>query len=258
MIETAKQPAVHDQALVEAEVDGAVVRFRAVVVYLMPAALWLGLVKKEPLLERLHPGDPVMLTFGRNGAGMVAESSFINHLNSAGSRLFAIEFPTDYRLLQRRAYLRVDAECHVDFVVVNHSKMSGAGLTGAGVTRNIGAGGIQFIVDAAMSDTVREGDSLETRLALGQGAVLAEAEVARVEDVTDLGPDLRHLPVAARPRRPRTLIAVRFVRISEGAQDRIIRHIFALQRIRRAGRERSTRASRNRRDQRRDGRATWR
>jgi c-di-GMP-binding flagellar brake protein YcgR len=258
MIETAKQPSVHDQALVEAEIDGAVVRFRVVVVNLMPAALWLGLVKKEPLLERLHPGDPVVLTFGRNGVGMVAESAFISHLNSAGSRLFAIEFPTDYRTIQRRAYLRVDTECHVEFLVVNHSEMGGAGLTGGGVTRNVGAGGIQFIVDATMSDTVREGDALEARLAIGQGTVLAEAEVVRVEDVTDLGPDLRHLPIAPGPRRPRTLIAVRFVHIAEGAQDRIVRHIFALQRIRRAGRERAALASRNRRDQRRDSRGTWR
>ena len=48
-------------------------------------------------------------------------------------------------------------------------------------------------------DTVREGDCIETRLAIGQGAVLAEAEVVRVEDATDLGPDLRPLPPTARP-----------------------------------------------------------
>jgi hypothetical protein len=95
MIQTAEKPSVHDQTLVEAEIDGSVVRFRAVVVNLMPAALWLGLVKKDPQLERLRPGDPVVLTFSRNGVGMVAESSFISHLNAAESRLFAIEFPTD-------------------------------------------------------------------------------------------------------------------------------------------------------------------
>ena len=258
MIETAGKPSVHDQALVEAEIDGSVVRLRAVVVNLTPASLWLGLVKKDPLLERLRPGDPVMLTFGRNGVGMVAESSFVSHLNTAESRLFAIEFPTDYRLIQRRAYLRAEAECHVDYLVVNHSEMGGAGLTGEGITRNIAAGGIQFVVDASIVDTVREGDCIETRLAIGQGAVLAEAEVVRVEDATDLGPDLRPLPPTARPRRPRTLIAVRFVSISEGAQDRIIRQIFALQRIRRAGYQRSVLEDRAGRDRRRESRRGWR
>ena len=235
MIQTAEQPSVHDQALVEAEVDGRVVRFRAVVVNLMPAALWLGLVKKDPQLEQLRRGDPVVLTFSRHGVGMVAESSFISHLNAAESRLFAIEFPTDYRLIQRRSYLRVDAECLVQYLVTSQSEAGGAGIDGEGVTRNISAGGIQFVVHSSLDETVRVGDSLEIRLAVGQGAVLAEAEVVRVEDATDLGPDLRLLPPATRPRRPRALLAVRFVHIAEGAQDRIIRHIFALQRARRAG-----------------------
>jgi c-di-GMP-binding flagellar brake protein YcgR len=235
MIQTVEKPSVHDQALVEAEIDGRVVRFRAVVVNLMPAALWLGLVKKDPQLEQLRPGDPVVLTFSRHSVGMVAESSFISHLNSAESRLFAIEFPTDYRLIQRRSYLRMDAECQVEYLVTSQSEAGGAGLEGHGVTRNIGAGGIQFVVHAPMAETVRIGDSLEVRLAVGQGAILAEAEVVRVEDMTDLGPDLRLLPPTTRPRHPRTLIAVRFNHISEGAQDRIIRHIFALQRARRTG-----------------------
>ncbi len=244
MIEAAKKPLVHDQALIEAEIDGRIVRFRAVVVHLMPAALWLGLVKKDPLLEQLRRGDPLMLTFGRNGAGMVAESTFLSHLNSTESRLFAVEFPTDFRLIQRRSYLRIDAECRVEYLVVSQSDAGGAGLTGAGTTRNIGAGGLQFVVDAPVAETVREGDALEIRVAVGPGTVLAEAEVVRVEEATDLGPDLRLLPPAAKPRRPRTLIAVQFVSIPEAAQDRIIKHIFALQRIRRSAGLRSAPESR--------------
>ena len=76
------------------------------------------------------------------------------------------------------------------------------------------------------------GDELEIRVALGPGAVVAEAEVIRVEEMAELGP-------GGKPRPPRpgagpaTLVAVRFTSISEGAQDRIVRHIFALQRRRR-------------------------
>jgi c-di-GMP-binding flagellar brake protein YcgR len=257
MIDTARKPSVHDQALIEAEIDGRVVRFRAVVVNLMPAALWLGLVRKDPSLEQLRPGDPIVLTFSRNGIGMVAESSFLTHLNSAESRLFAIEFPSDYRLIQRRSYLRTDAECPVEYLVTSQSDAGGAGMTGEGMTSNISAGGIQFIVNAPVAETVHELDSLEIRLAVGQGAVMAEAEVVRVEDCTDLGPDLRPLPPTTRPRRPRTLIAVRFAHISEAAQDRIIRHIFALQRLRRSGRRRTLPEAIPRRGRRRDGRDAW-
>jgi c-di-GMP-binding flagellar brake protein YcgR len=92
------------------------------------------------------------------------------------------------------------------------------------------------------------------RLSVGQGSVVAEAEVVRVEDATDIGLDLRPLPPVTKPRRPRTLVAVRFVHISEGAQDRIIRYIFALQRARRSGHHRPAVQSAANRDQRREGR----
>ena len=53
MIETPKLPFVHDQVLVEAEVDGRVAGFRAVVVHVMPNVLWLGLVRPDSHLEAL-------------------------------------------------------------------------------------------------------------------------------------------------------------------------------------------------------------
>ena len=238
MIETPRKPAVHDQVLVEAELDAKLVGFRAVVVNVMPAALWLGLVKPDSLLEQLRAGDPVALTFRRDDAGMVAESAFLSHLGSTQSRLFSVEMPADCRLIQRRAHLRLDAECPIQYTVVGDSDTA-VGLTGEGITRNIGAGGLAFMVRAPMKETVLEGDALELRMALGQDAVLVEADVVRVNDVTDLAPDGRPLPLTATPRPPRTLIAVRFASISEGSQDLIVRYIFALQRLRREGPRRS-------------------
>jgi c-di-GMP-binding flagellar brake protein YcgR len=233
MIETPRKPSVHDQVLVEAEVDGRVVGFRAVVVNVMPDAMWLGLVKPDALLERLHRGDPMALTFRRNDAGMVAASSFLNHLGATQSRLFSIEMTADCRLIQRRAHLRLDTECPIEYTVVSQSESGSAGLTGEGTTRNISAGGLQFMVKAPRRDTVEAEDALELALGLGQDAVLAEGEVVRVDDVTNVGPDVRPMAAAKSARPPRTMIAVRFVAISEDAQDRIVRHIFALQRKRR-------------------------
>lgn len=239
MIETRNKPTVHDQVLVEAEVDGKVIRFRAVVVNILPAAMWMGLVKPDSQLGQLRPGDPIGLTFRREDAGMVAASTFLSHLGSTQSRLFSVEMPADCRLIQRRAQLRLDTECPIQYVVVTQSETASAGLTGEGTTRNISAGGLQFMVRAPIEETVNAGDALELKLALGRDAVLAEAEVVRVEDATDFGPDGRILPPATRPRPPRTWIAVRFVSISEGAQDLIVKHIFALQRMRREGPRRS-------------------
>lgn len=239
MIETSGKPSVHDQVLVEAEIDGRVVGFRAVVVNVMPAALWLGLVKPDSLLEQLHPGDTIALTFRREDAGMVAQSSFLSHLGSTQSRMFSVEMPADCRLVQRRAHLRLDTECPIQYTVVSQSETGSAGITGEGTTRNISAGGLQFMVRAPIRDTVSSGDDLELRLTIGQDVVMAEAEVVRVDDVTDVGLDGRPMAPAARPRSPRTLIAVRFASISEGAQDLIVRHIFSLQRMRREGPRRS-------------------
>lgn len=240
MIETPKKPCVHDQVLVEAEIDGRIVAFRAVVVNVMPAALWLGLVKPDSLLEQVRAGSPIALTFRRDDAGMVAESTFLSHLGSTQSRLFSVEMPADCRLTQRRAHMRLDTECPVRYTVVSQSDTGGAGQTGEGTTRNISAGGLQFMVAAPIAETVSKGDALELRLTIGQDVVLAEAEVVRVDNATDIGPDGRPLPAAARPRPPRTLIAVRFASISEGAQDLIVRYIFSLQRLRREGPRRST------------------
>jgi c-di-GMP-binding flagellar brake protein YcgR len=235
MIETPGKPSVHDQVLVETEIDGKVVGFRAVVVNVMPAALWLGLVKPDPRLERVGSGGVMLLTFRRDDVGMVAESAFLSHLGSTQARLFSVEMPADCRLIQRRAHLRLDTQCPIEYTVFGGDDISGAGSTGEGTTRNISAGGIQFMVETPARETVDVGAELELDILIGQDVVLAEGIVLRVEDATDIGPDDRRLAPANPPRQPRTWIAVRYVSISEGAQDRIVRHIFSLQRMRREG-----------------------
>jgi c-di-GMP-binding flagellar brake protein YcgR len=238
MIETTRSPAVHDHALVEAEIDGNAVTFRAVVVNVMPAALWLGLIKADSLLEQLRPGDPMTLTFHREDTALIARSAFLSHLGSRQSRVFSVETLADCHVVQRRANLRLDAECPVEYTVVGGG-VTGPGLTGSGMTRNISAGGLQFMVPAPIGETVVAGDALELALAVGRDAVLIEADVVRVIDATDMGPDGRPMPPASPPRPPRTLVAVRFVSISDGAEDLIVRRIFALQRLRREGPGRS-------------------
>jgi hypothetical protein len=84
-----------------------------------------------------------------------------------------------------------------------------------------------------LDQTVDVGDELEVRLTVGSSAIHTEAEVIRVEEPLLLGADGRRKP--PRPgAEPAALVAVRFTSISIGAQDRIVRHIFLLQRRRRA------------------------
>jgi c-di-GMP-binding flagellar brake protein YcgR len=227
-----RKPAVHDQVLVEAELGGRVVGLRAVIVNVMQTTLWLGLVRPDPSLERLRPDQPLHLTFRYSGAAMVAASTFLSHLGASRSRLFSIEWPTDLQLIQRRAYLRLDADCPIQYTVVSQGNSGSAGRTGRGLTRNISAGGLQFRIRAALDEPVEPGDELEIYIALGSHGVAAEAEVIRVDDAEELGAAGKPRP-AAHGKGPTALIAVRFTSISEGAQDRIVRHIFSLQRKRR-------------------------
>jgi hypothetical protein len=233
MIETPRKPNVNDQVRVEAEIDGKLVGFRAVVINSLPDALWLGLVKPDSLLGRIQAGDPIALTFPRSDGGLVAESIFLSHLGSTQARLFSVEMPSGVRLTQRRANLRFDSECPIEYTIVSQSDSGGAGLTGAGLTCNIGTGGLQFAMRAPIREVPIVGDALELVVALGREAVVAEGDALRVDDATDIGPDGRVRPPKDPPRPPRTVIAVQFTSISDYAQDVIVRHIFALQRSRR-------------------------
>jgi len=227
------KPAVHDRVLVEADVDGELVGFRAVVVNVADGALWLGMPRPDSRLARLSAGEPITLTLRAPEGGLVAESVFLEHLRPTRKMLFAVQMPSEIRLTQRRIHLRFETECPVEYTIVSQSDSSGAGLTGRGTTLDIGTGGLEFVVEAPIEDTVIVGDALEIALGLGREAIAGEAEVLRVTEATDI--DAVGGPVApvSTPRPPRTVIAVRFTSVSDSAQDMIVRYIFALQRGRR-------------------------
>jgi len=232
MIETSGRPNVHDTVFVEAEVDGRPVQFRAVVVNVLRDCLWLGLIKPDRRLEQVRDGVPVTLTLRRNGTAVVASERFLGHLGTTQSRLFSVAWRDTCEAVQRRAHLRVRAECPVEYVILQ-SALGEPGMSATGVTRDISASGLQMRVDRAVEDTVVEGDLLEVRLSLDSGMVLADASVVRVEDLTDIGPDGKPVPFAKATQKPVTAIAVQFESISDTAQDRIVRYMFSLQRMRR-------------------------
>jgi len=231
IINTSPKPNVHDQVFVEANVDGHAVSFRAVVVNVFPEALWLGLVKPDPRLERVDVGAPVVLTFRRNGTGLIADERFVSHLGTSQSRLFAVRWSDNCHVVQRRQHLRLNAECPIEYVVIQ-SDTTEPGLSDVGITRDIGAGGLCFKLNKPTAETVAVEDLLELRLQLDTAMVLADATVVRVEDLTDIGPDGKQLPPPKCTHKPVTAVAVQFESISEVARDRIVRYVFSLQRQR--------------------------
>jgi len=230
IIDASAKPNVHDPVFVEAEVEGRLVSLRAVVVNVFPDALWLGLIKPDPRLERINAGAPVSLTFRRNGTGMIAAERFISHLGTTQSRLFAVRWSDTCQVVQRRQHLRLTVECPLEYVVLQ-SEVTEPGSSDVGMTRNLCAGGLQFHVGRSVEDTVAAGDLLELRLQLDNGLVLADGTVIRVDDATDIGPDGKPLPAAKSTHKPVTAVAVQFESISATAQDRIVKYVFELQRM---------------------------
>ncbi len=225
-----KDPAVHDNVLVEAELDGEVVGFRAVVVNVQRSALWLGLVRPDSTLGRLVPGQNVHLTFKRDQAAIVADSAFQSHLGSNRARLFAVARPSHLDMVQRRAHIRLDVERLVQIRVVNHGVSGSAGRMGTGMTRNVSAGGVQFVTDL----DVAVGDSLELAIVLGTNDVVAaEADAVRVDDLAAIETDPKPRRLTGSHGIAQIAVAVRFTAISEVDQDKIVRHIFSVQRQRR-------------------------
>lgn len=224
------EPIVHDQVLVESEIEGDALAFRAVVVNVQPGSLWMGLTRPDPRLERLGRDAPLHLTFKRDNAAIVAESAFMRHLGSTRDRLFAVATPADPRLVQRRAHIRLDVQSPISITVVNHGESGSAGRHGRGTTRNISAGGVAFWSDLAMVT----GDELELAIDLGPAErVAAEAVVVRVEETDERPAGARRSAPSVAAGGPLKLVAVHFLAISEVEQDKIVRRIFSVQRARR-------------------------
>ena len=196
--------------------------WRAIVTNVTLSALWLAVSPGEPPFPRLSTGDPLELTFDVGGQPLTVSTRFESDLGRGRLPMFAVKWPPAQRAMQRppegrqrRAHIRIEVACPIEYTVVTQSDRAAAGQTGGGTTIDISAGGILFATDEALDDLPGIGDGLEIVVDFEGDVVMAEAEVVRVE-----GP--------GRSRTPgRSEVALRFVSIDGWAQDRIVRHIFA-------------------------------
>ena len=203
--------ALQDHVLVETEVAGRPVGFRAVVVKIGPEELWLGLTSPDHRLETLKPGRPIGVTVARPGYALVGRSAFIRHLGENRSRIFAVASLGALERVQRRAHPRIDIDMEVSFRRVDPATGQARGKAVAGRTINAGPGGLLFRPGAPLED----GEDLEMTLSPSGGERLAAAA-----HVTRVGQDPRP---GDGGQPPTPVAAVRFTRITALDQQRLLK-----------------------------------
>ena len=224
-----KDLSIHEEIVVETEIDGASVQLAAFVTNILAEELWLATRLPEPRLLCLAEGQPIHLTLNRDGA-LIIESAFLRRLGGGGklgmekSRVFAVRRPNGVETVMRRAHVRVDLERSVRIRAMGSL---GTEKMGNGRTINIGAGGVQFLTDMPLLF----GEQLRLALVLNSHEiVVAGGTIVRIEDGDPAGAAASDTGSPAHSK-----VAVRFDKINEVDQERITCHILSAHRQRAKG-----------------------
>jgi len=230
MVIDPKSLAIHDEVVVETEIDGTFASLLCFVTNVLQDELWLALRLPDARLLSLVDGQRVHLTFDRGGS-LIVESEFLrrlgshnNRLGGEKSRVFAVRRPQGVENVQRRAHVRVDLERAVR--IKSFGSLGDA--IGTGRTVNIAAGGVQFTTTMPL----KFGDQLKVALVLTpRDIVVAGGPIVRIEEIPAPVP-----PGAEPPATPEMLtrVALRFDKITEVDQERIACYILAAHRGRAA------------------------
>jgi hypothetical protein len=222
-----KDLSIHDEVLVETEIDEVSVGLPSFVTNALGEELWLALRLPDLRLNSLVPGQRLHLTFDRGGS-LIVESEFLRRLGGSSklgtekSRVFAVRRPQGFDNVQRRAHVRVDLERTVR--IKSFGALGGENM-GNGRTVNIGAGGVQFTTQMPLMF----GDQLRVALVLTpRDIVVAGGPIVRIDEMVKSPPGA---DPAATPHVV-TRVAVRFDKITEQDQERITVYILAAHRSR--------------------------
>jgi hypothetical protein len=225
-----KDLSIHDEMVVETDIDGVSVGLPAFITNILADELWLATRLPDPRLAGLVAGQPVHLTFDKGGA-LIVESVFLRRLGNTSklgmekSRVFAVKRPQGVDTVQRRAHVRVDLERSVRIKALGSL---GTEHMGNGRTINIGAGGVQFLTDMPLLF----GEQLRLALVLtSRDIVVVGGVIVRIEDGDPEPAGAGAEPGTTKPST-HSKVAVRFDKVSEADQERITCHILAAHRQR--------------------------
>jgi c-di-GMP-binding flagellar brake protein YcgR len=225
-----KDLSIHEELLVETEIDGVFVQLAAFITNVLAEELWLATRLPEPRLLSLIEGQPIHLTLNRDGA-LIIESAFLRRLGGGGrlgmekSRVFAVHRPQGVETVMRRAHVRVDLE---RMVRIRALGSLGTEKMGNGRTINIGAGGVQFLTDMPLLF----GEQLRLALVLtSRDIVVAGGTIVRIED-GDAPAESGAAESGEKAPGAHSKVAVRFDKINEADQERITCHILSAHRQR--------------------------
>jgi c-di-GMP-binding flagellar brake protein YcgR len=226
--------AIQDRTLVEAQIDGRSVSFRAVVVRICPTELWLGVASPDRRLDTMAPNQGIQITVARDGAALLTRSEYLRPLGDSKSRVFAVGRPAILERVQRRGYVRYPIDLPVVFRHLDPTTWEPRGRVATTVTRNLSPGGLLFMSDALVS----VGDELDLTLALsGIDRVSMSGIVRRLGLAADRSVNDDSYGPTAQCRQ--TEVAVAFTRITSLDQDRIVRLILLTEHRRREAAMRS-------------------
>ena len=215
---------IQDRVLVDSEISGRPVSFRAVIVRVCPTELWLGLASPDRRLETIRPDQPVRLTVARNGAALLGRSAFVGPLGGSKSRVFSVARPTVLERVQRRGYFRYAIDLPIRYRHIDSATWEPRGRVATTVTKNLSPGGMLFVSDA----DVRVGDDLDLTLPFSGWDRLSMNGVVR-----RLGPAAGDGLSRPSGRPNGAEVAVMFTRITSLDQDRILRLILLAEHRRR-------------------------
>jgi c-di-GMP-binding flagellar brake protein YcgR len=211
---------IQDRVLVEADILGRPVSFRAVIVKICADELWLGMSSPDRRLESMHESQTVHLTIARNGAALLGQSGFLRPLGGSKSRVFAVVRPGNLERVQRRAHVRYQIDLPIHFRHLDPVSREPRGKAADGMTINVGPGGLLFETELP----VGQGEELDLTLPLSGGDRISMVGlVTRVRGAED----------AAGTGAGQTEAAVRFTRVTAVDQDRIVRFILMTEHRRR-------------------------
>ncbi len=211
----AREVALLDQVLVEADIEGRQTSFRAVTVRVCPTELWLSLSSPDERLEKVRADQTLVLTLSRSEAALVSRSRFLRPLDGGRLRDFAVAWPGVLDRVQRRAHVRYRFDWPVCFRHLDEAPGDARGDAACGTTVNISAGGLLLESESALSVN----DRLELTLPLfaGEGVKLLGV-VVRVQAADGVEPNPAGTP-------DRTQAGVKFTHMTAAERERLERFI---------------------------------